>query len=95
MKNLAAINAALKKYLTAHPWIAGLLACAEATAIATVVDATANGIDFSKNGLKHLLTIVGIAVVVAVRNYLKQSPLPAPPLATVIPFPPPAPPAKE
>jgi hypothetical protein len=90
----ADIYTAAKQYLACHPWVAGLLTCAEAAAAGTVINVIiSGGFDSSPAGLKRLAAVVLASVVVAVRNYLKQSPLPAQPLAKVIPFPPPA--AKE
>lgn len=65
----------LHEFEATHPWVAGLIRTAEATAVGGLTDLAINGMDFSKDGLKHALTIVSATVLVAIRNYLKTSPL--------------------
>lgn len=62
-------------WLEAHPWVAGLIVVVEAAAIGAVSDLLINGATFQGNWLKHGMTVVCSSVVVAVRNYLRQSPL--------------------
>jgi hypothetical protein len=57
-----------------HPYWAGLVVVTESAAIGAAADLIMNGVDFSKSGVKHALTIVGVAIINAVRNYLRSSP---------------------
>jgi len=56
-----------------HPKVAGLIVVVESAAVGAAVDILTNGVDFSRDGLKHTATIIGTAVVMAVRNYLKTN----------------------
>lgn len=56
-----------------HPRLAQLVVVIESAAIGAAVDVLTNGLDFSQVGLKHAGTIIGTAVVVAVRNYLRDN----------------------
>lgn len=69
------MKAKITAYLSAHPWIAGLVVVVESSAIGAITDVLANGTNFQGNGGKHFLTVVGVGVATGVRNYLKQSPL--------------------
>ena len=56
-----------------HPKLAHLVVIVESAAVGAFVDVVTNGVDFSEQGLKHAATIIGTAVVVAVRNYVKDN----------------------
>jgi hypothetical protein len=67
------LSTAWMKWQADHPKLAGLVVAIESTAVGTAVDLITNGVDFSNQGLKHAATIIGTAVVMAVRNYLKSN----------------------
>jgi hypothetical protein len=62
-----------QKWQIDHPFLSGLIVVAESAAVGAALDVTANGVDFTKDGIKHAATIVVTAVVVAMRNYLKTN----------------------
>ena len=61
---------AYQSWLAAHPWVAGLIVAAEGAAFGTIVDALGSG-----GTPQHLKTVVISSVLIAIRNYLKASPL--------------------
>lgn len=58
-----------------HPWLAGLLVTGESAAIGAGTSLVVNGFDVTKHGIQHAVTIVLVTIGVAVRNYIRQSPL--------------------
>lgn len=56
-----------------HPTLAHLVVVVESAAVGALVDVCTNGLDFTQQGLKHASTIIGTAVIVAVRNYIKDN----------------------
>ena len=52
----------------------GLVQSVEAAIVAALIAALTNGIDFSKKGLAVLISSIGSAVIVAVRNFLINPP---------------------
>lgn len=71
--NMTTVKERWLEWQAEHPMLAGLVVVAESAAVSAGVDVCANGVDFSTRGLKHAGTIVGTAVFLAVRNYLKDN----------------------
>ena len=62
-----------RQYQIDHPVVAGAFVVVESAAAGVVVDLIMNGYDFSHGGWKHVGTLMGTAVVVALRNYFKSN----------------------
>lgn len=71
--DLNTLNLQWRQWQVDHPGLARFVVIVESAAIGALVDVFTNGVDFTKQGLKHAGTIIGTAVVVAVRNYVKDN----------------------
>jgi hypothetical protein len=71
--DLAKLKTRWYQWQVDHPNLAHLVVIIESAAVGAALDLFMNGVDFSKDGLKHAATIIGTTVVVAVRNYIKDN----------------------
>ena len=69
----------IAKWLAAHPWVAGLLAAIEGALTGFVTQLVMDPSAFNLHDWRHFVGAVAGAVIQAVRQYLRQSPLPRQP----------------
>lgn len=71
--DLKTLNTQWQQWQVDHPALAHVIVIVESAAVGAAVDLVTNGVEFSGQGLKHAATIIGTAVVMALRNYLKTN----------------------